>query len=276
MAHSNGGAHPLYPGAHNSPAGTPGPHVTSYLPGQNGHTTPFNPHVLTNQMSRPEPPNTLHTHAGLGLLSPTSSHGTPSPLAVPVQKGLTRTDQLEKLATSFRKKNKKIGVFYDSKQKQKADTIVRRLNDLLSGGVCIVQGFEILPLTSNWLQRALLGGVDYFMFVGLPPSGNIPRSQLPQTITEDAFFDVWRYVQRVAEVVVVLTEQRDGRYSRTPHYLDKYLRLESENMEKVAEDALALFAGELLQIVVVFLWFWRFICPFLPRKTHKRSSSTTY
>ncbi len=194
---------------------------------------------------------------------PTSSHGMPSPLAVPVQKSLTRTDQLDKLATLFRKKNKKIGVFCDSKQKQKADSIVQRLNDLLSGSVCIVQGFEILPLTSNWLQRALQGGVDYFIFVGLPPrltTGNIPRSQPPLTITETAFFNMWRYVQRVAEVVVVLTEQREGHYSRTPHYLDNFLRLESENMEKVAEDALALFAGEYVHIILV-LYEVLFCCP---------------
>ena len=181
-------------------------------------------------------------------MSPTSSHGTPSPLTTtPGQKGLSRPDQFEKLTASFRSKNKKIGVFYGSNQKEKADIIVRTLSDLLSGGVCIVQGFEILPLMSDWLQRALLGGVDYFIFVGLPPSvtaGNIPRSQPSQNISETAFFDVQRYVQRVAEVVVVQTEQKEGRYSRTPHYLDRFLRLDNENMERVAEDALALFAGE--------------------------------
>ncbi len=259
MAHSNGRAsYPtIYPpqNAILSPAGTPGHH------GQNGHTAAalafpaqqfmnatHPPHGFSNQISRPE---TLQTHAGL-LMSPTSSHGTPSPLTgTPGQKGLSRTDQLEKLTASFRRKNKKIGVFYDSKQKEKADAIVRRLNDLLSGGVCIVQGFEILPLImSDWLHRALQGGVDYFIFVGLPPSvttagtGNIPRQQPSQNITEMAFFDVRRYVQRVAEVVVVLTEQKEGRYARSPHYLDKFLRLENHNMEAVAEDALALFAGE--------------------------------
>ena len=255
MAYNNGARG--YPPGVLSPAGTPGPglHGTNYLPGQNGHaaaTTPApasHPHVLSNQVSRPDPPSTLQTHQGLGMLmSPTTSHGTPSPLTgTPGQKGLSRTDQFEKLTASFRSKNKKIGVFYDSKQKQKADIIVRRLSDLLSGGVCIVQGFEILPLMSDWLQRALLGGVDYFIFVGLPASvmaGNIPRPQASQNITESAFFDVRRYVQRVAEVVVVQTEQKEGRYSRTPHYLDKFLRLDNESMERVAEDALALFAGE--------------------------------
>ena len=245
----------------------------NYLPGQNGHSVvnspvnAVNPNFLPNQ--RPEPPRTLHP----ALMSPTSSHGTPSPGASQ-QRGLTQVDQLEKLTASFRRKNKKIGVFYDSKQKQKADSIVRRLSDLLSGGVCIVQGFEILPQTSDWLQRALLGGVDYFIFVGLPPSvtsGNaIQRSQAPQSITENAFFDVRRYVQRVAEVVVVFTEQRDSRYSRTPHYLDKFLRLENENMDKIAEDALSLFAGEYPIIMVVLLWFLHLpsvkFCPFLPKK----------
>ena len=272
MAHSNGGRGASYPNIYPPPqnvvlspaAGIPGHHSTNCLPGreQNGHsaagtfpaqgfTNAAHPHGFSNQLSRPEPPSTLQTHAGLGLMSPTSSHGTPSPLTTtPGQKGLSRADQLEKLTASFRRKNKKIGVFYDSKQKEKADIIVRRLNDLLSGGVCIVQGFEILPLImSDWLHRALQGGVDYFIFVGLPPSvttgGNIPRPQPSQNITEMAFFDVRRYVQRVAEVVVVLTEQKEGRYARTPHYLDKFLRLESQNMEGVAEDALALFAGKL-------------------------------
>ena len=181
------------------------------------------------------------------VMSPTSSHGSPSPGASQ-QRSLTRMDQLEKLTASFRRKNKTIGVFYDSKQKQKADSIVRRLSDLLSGGVCIIQGFEILPQMSDWLQRALLGGVDYFIFVGLPPSvtsGNaIQRSQAPQSITENTFFDVRRYVQRVAEVIVVFTEQRDSRYSRIPRYLDKFLCLKNENMDRIAEDALSLFAGE--------------------------------
>ncbi len=201
----------------------------------------FSAQSVANQMQyQSNPASSLHTAV---LMKSTSSDKTVSLM----QKSLKGADQLKKLVALFSKKNKMIGVFYDSKQKQKANSIIRRLKDLLSGGVCIVQGFEIFPLTSNWLQRALLGGVDYFIFVGLPPSvttGNIPRSQLPQTITETAFFDIWKYVQRVAEVVVVLTEQRDGCYSHTPHYLDKFLHLESENMEKVAEDALALFAGK--------------------------------
>ena len=165
-------------------------------------------------------------------------------------KGLTREEQVEQLAASFRRRNKKIGVFYDRGQKQRADSIVRRLNDLLSGGVCIIQGFEILPQTSNWLQIALSGGVDYFIFVGLPPKlqQQYPHHYPPTNqITEVDFFDVKKYVQRVAEVVVVFPlrgQGESGRYSRSPHYLDSFLRLDSDNMDKVAEDALALFAGE--------------------------------
>lgn len=165
-------------------------------------------------------------------------------------RGLTRDEQIVKLTAFFRGKNKKIGVFYqhDSPQKPKAESIVRRLNELLSGSVCIVQGFEILQSMSDWLQRALFGGVDYFIFVGLPPSvttGAVPKQQHQQLpITEEAYFDVRRYVQRVAEVVVILPAQPEGRYGRSPHYLDRFLRLESDNMDKVAEDALALFAGE--------------------------------
>ena len=239
--------HSTYPYPIQSPAGTPGHRGMNYLPGQNGHSvvnSPVNAISPNLPNQRPEPPRTLHP----ALMSPTSSHGTPSPGASQ-QRGLTQVDQLEKLTASFRRKNKKIGVFYDSKQKQKADSIVRRLSDLLSGGVCIVQGFEILPHISDWLQRALLGRVDYFIFVGLPPSvtsGNtIQRSQAPQSITETAFFDVRRYVQRVAEVVVVFTEQLDSHYSHTPHYLDKFLRLENKNMDEIAENALSLFAGNI-------------------------------
>ena len=170
--------------------------------------------------------------------------------SLPLQKGLTRTDQIKKLSTLLKRKNKKIGVFYDNKQRSKANNIIQRLSNLLYDGVCTVQGFEILPLMSDWLQRALLDGVDYFIFVGLPPSvmaGNIPKPQASQNITESAFFDVRRYVQRVAEVVVVQTEQKESCYSRTPHYLDKFLHLDNENMERIAEDALSLFAGELVQ-----------------------------
>lgn len=223
-----------------SPAG-PGPGMTLspvYPPfGQNGHN-PHTSHFIGNQTRRQEPPNSLHT----SLMSPTSSQGTPSPGSMP--RGLTRDDQIERLTTSFRRKNKKIGVFYNQPQKEKADSIVRRLSDLLSGGVCIVQGFEILPQTSDWLQRALSGGVDYFIFVGLPPpvaASAIPRHQYEEHITPDAYFDVKKYVQRVAEVVVIPTE---GRSSRSTHYLNKFLHLENDNMEKVAEDCLALFAGE--------------------------------
>ena len=247
MVHNNRGA--TYPTTSSSstvsPAGTPGHHTTIVPPFNMTHPRSLLKHIEI--ISRPEPPSTLQMHAGL-LMSPTSPHGTPSPLTTPPeQKGLMRVDQLEKLAALFRRKNKKIGVFYNSKQKQKADIIVQRLSDLLSGGVCIVQGFEIHPLVSDWLQRALLGGVDYFIFVGLPP--NIPRLQPSQNITETAFFNVQRYVQRVAEVVVVQTEQKEGRYTRTPHYLNKFLRLDNKNMEKVAEDALALFAGELTESI---------------------------
>ena len=195
-------------------------------------------HVPNQIQCRSEPSTYLRT----ALMSSTSSDNSP----LPAQR-LTRADQLNILVSSFRRKNKKIGVFYDTKQKQKADIIVRRLNELLSGGVCVVHGFEILPLMSDWLQRALLGGVHYFIFVGLPPRttfSDIQRLQLRNTISETAFFDIRKYKQRVAEVVVVLSEQQESRYHRTPHYLDKFLPLENGNMDKVAEDALALFAGE--------------------------------
>ena len=195
-------------------------------------------HVPNQMQCRSEPSTYLHT----ALMSSTSSDS--APLAA---QRLTQADQLNMLVSSFRRKNKKIGVFYDSKQKQKAGIIVRRLNELLSGGVCIVQGFEILPLMSDWLQRALLGGVDYFIFVGLPPHtmfSGFQTLQLHKPISETAFFDIRKYKQRVAEVVVVLSEQQESHHHRTQHYLDKFLHLENGNMDKVAEDALALFAGE--------------------------------
>ena len=238
--------YPSYPTRYTSyPAQSPAglgsgmTHSSGYPPfGQNGHN-PHTSHFVGNQTRRQEPPNTLHP----SLMSPTSSQGTPSPSSMP--RGLNRDDQIERLTTSFRRKNKKIGVFYNRLQKEKADGIVRRLSDLLSGGVCIVQGFEILPQTSDWLQRALSGGVDYFIFVGLPPTvtatSAIPRQQYEDHITPDAYFNVQKYVQRVAEVVVIPTE---GRSSRSTHYLNKFLHLESDNVDKVAEDSLALFAGE--------------------------------
>lgn len=217
-----------------SPAGTPAggyPHFNA----------PFN--GVPHQTRRHEPPSSLHPQ--LSSQTSFSSVDTQSPGPI---KGLARDDQIERLAASFRRKNKKIGVFYDLGLKQRADSIVRRLNDLLSGGVCIVQGFEILPQTSNWLQIALSGGVDFFIFVGLPPKTQPQNpSQFPQ-ITEADFFDVRKYVQRVAEVVVVFPlpseNESSTRYSRSPHYLDNFLRLESNDMDKVAGDALALFAGE--------------------------------
>ena len=186
-----------------------------------------------------DPPSFLPTRS---LTSPGSvtSTSTPTP-------GLTREDQMEKVTTSFKGKNKKIGVFYDRQQKKSADQIVSWLNELLSGGVCIVHGFEILPQTSDWLQRALTGGVDYFIFVGLPPSvttSPTPKPQQQQYISEADYFDVKKYVQRVAEVVVVFPTLNEVRYSRAPHYLDRFLRLEGDDMKKVAEDALSLFAGK--------------------------------
>ena len=174
----------------------------------------------------------------------TSFQGTPS--ESPMVKGLTRSDQIEKLAISFRQRNKTIGVFYNHSQSQKADRILHRLSDLLYGGESVAQGFEILPKMANWLKNALLSGVNYFIFVGLPPvatSSAIPQSQ---SITETTYFNIQRYVQRVAEVVVVCSSQNESRHTctHTPHYLNNFLWLERENMDEIAEDALALFAGE--------------------------------
>lgn len=171
--------------------------------------------------------------------------GTPSELSK--IESLTRTDQIEKLTASFKEKDKIIGVFCSHSQLQNANRILYRLNHLLVGGKSTAKVFEILPQMSNWLHKALCSGVDYFIFLGLPPgtpaSGVIPQSE---TITEVSYFDKRLYEQRVAEVVVIYLSQRDYQHNRTPHYLDGFMGLENENMEEVAEDSLAFFAGKFI------------------------------
>ena len=167
-----------------------------------------------------------------------------TPSESPKIKGLTRTDQIEKLTTSFKEKNKKIGVFCGHSQLQNASRIHCQLSDLLVGGKSTAEVFEILPQMSNWLHKALCSGVDYFIFLGLPPgapSGVIPQSE---TVMEISYFDTRQYEQRVAEVVVIFLSQSGYQHSHAPHYLDGYMRVENENMEEVAEDSLALFAGK--------------------------------
>lgn len=240
QAHTPGIAPSPYPRTDSYPGSFPAGYLPGTVASANGHGVLPGPFIGVNQTrQRPDPPSTLHPDL-MSPLSSVASTGTPSPTT---RGGLTRDVQIEKLTSNFRRKNKKIGVFHDRAHKEKSDSIVRRLNDLLSGGVCIIQGFEILPQTSDWLQRALAGGVDYFIFVGLPQSSAAPNKPTLY-ISEAAFFDVRKYVQRVAEVVVVISSQSESRYARNPHYLDRFLRLECDDMDKVAEDALALFAGE--------------------------------
>ena len=138
-----------------------------------------------------------------------------------------------------------IGVFYSHSQSQKADKILHRLHDLICGGESVAQGFKIVPEMANWLQRALFSGVNYFIFVGLPPTATTGATPLrSQSVTETTYFDTKKYIQREAEVVVVSQNKSQHTHTCNSHYLSKFLWLEGENMDKVAEDALALFAGK--------------------------------
>ena len=117
----------------------------------------------------------------------------------PMVKGLTRDEQIEKLAKLFGQRNKMIGVFYSNSQSQKATKILKRLSELLDGGDSIAQGFEILPEMADWLQKALFSGVHYFIFVGLPPDPTTTSSATPtrsKLITETTYFDTQKYAQR--------------------------------------------------------------------------------
>lgn len=136
---------------------------------------------------------------------------------LPMVKGLTRNEQIKKLADLFRQRNKMIGVFYSHSQSQKADKILHRLHDLLYGGESVAQGFKIEPEMASWLQRALFSGVNYFIFVGLPPTtttnDDLPRSQ---SVTETTYFDTKQYIQREAEVVVV--SQNKSQHTHTCNF----------------------------------------------------------
>ena len=148
------------------------------------------------------------------------------------------------LSTTFKLRNKKIGVFYFSEvDKLVARAIVKRLSVLLSGGSSIVQAMDMTKDSSQWFRKARDVGVDYYLFVGLPPLGKL-KGSTPSP--EEKFFDPTREGQRVGEVVVVTTKNTPlspGGRASDDHYLSKFLHLDSGDLETMADDALALFAG---------------------------------
>ena len=106
---------------------------------------------------------------------------------------------------------------------------------------------------SNWLHEALCSGVNYFIFLGLPPDAPSSVISQSESVTEVSYFDIRQYVQRVAEVVVVFLSPSEHQMDHTPHYLDSFMRLDGENMEKIAEDSLALFAGKFYLVIFMHI-----------------------
>ena len=163
-------------------------------------------------------------------------------------------DQLSKLSKTLKQRFKKIGVIYFSiADSSIATNIVELFNVLLSGGLCIVQAMDMTKDSSQWFHKVCDAGVDYYLFIGLPPLGKL-KGFTPSP--EEKFFDPTRDGQRVGEVVVVTTKNTPlspGGRAMDDHYLSKFLHLDSITPETTANRALALFAGMLSDGLVLFL-----------------------